>query len=344
MAGMSWRLAGVCFYLCTAALGQTLAPVKVAPVQTGPIAEVVEGHGIIAPAPKGEREIHAAEPLRIEEVLVRAGDQVHKGQLLVRLQRDHSTELEVEKARISLEQARLSLARAEKLFKGGVIPRASLEQAQAECQLAAADFELQTRSLQYAVGNSELRAPITGVVSSVSGVLGQIADPAQPILHLVSGGQMVAGIGVELEDLAKIRAGQPATISVPSLPDTQLFAGTVERYEREADPETQLVRIWIPLDNQAGLLLPGMFAMARISVQIEPQALLVPKTAVLQDDEGAYVFVVEEGKAHRAAVQTGIRDQFQVQITEGLAPGQQVVCEGNYELEEDMPVEIQQER
>ena len=176
----------------------------------------------------------------------------------------------------------------------------------------------------------------------MDGVAGQIADPAQHLLRLVSMGEMVARIGIELEDLEDLRTGQPASITIPSLPGDKTFSGVVGNLGKEVDPDTQLLYVWVYLDNPEGVLLPGMFAEAQISVKTEAQALVVPRAALLKDEEGSYVFVITEGKAHKLAVQTGICTEEEVQILEGLALGQEVVCEGNYELEDGMAVAIQQ--
>lgn len=341
MARISCGVVCLLFGLGGSALSQTVAPVKVIPADIQPIAEVVEGHGVIEPVPQGDVDIATATAARIEEILVKPGDAVQKDRLLVRLQRDRSTDMAVEKARISLEQARLDLDRSQRLFDSGIIPRIQLEQTQTAYKLAEADCELQTRSLKYAVSNSEIRAPIQGLVSSINGVVGQIADPSQEILRLVNTGEMAARIGVEIEDLAKIRQGQPARIAIPNLPGDESFRGEVVKFNREVDPATQLIHIWVHLDNQEGLLLPGMFAEAQVAVKTAPQALVVPRAAVLRDEEGAYVFVVEGGTAHKLPVKTGIQTEAMVQILEGVQRGQSVVCEGNYELEDNMPVDIQ---
>lgn len=326
---------------CGMAAAQTVAPVRVVPAAVQLMVEEVEGYGVVQAAPAGNIAIAAATPMRIDRIRVGPGDVVEKDQLLVELQRDPSLDVEVEKARIQLAQNEVELARAERLFKSGVIPKAQLEQAQVERDLAKADFELQSRSLQFAVENSRIRAPIRETVSRVSGVIGQIADPAQEILHLVDAGAIVARIGVELEDAGKVAVGQAAAVDVPNLPGGASFAGRVAKLNREVDPATQLMYIWIELDNREGRLQPGMFAVGRISVRTVSDALVVPRSAVLKDEQGSYVFVVAEGAAHRVAVKTGIQTDAEVQILDGIGADQEVVAAGNYELEEGMPVDIQ---
>jgi multidrug efflux pump subunit AcrA (membrane-fusion protein) len=108
MARMKYGIAFAVLALGRTALSQTVAPVQVAPAEIRSIAEVVEGHGIVEATPSGDAEITAAAPMRVEAILVKPGDFVVKDQLLVRLARDQAPDMEAIKARINLEQARLS--------------------------------------------------------------------------------------------------------------------------------------------------------------------------------------------------------------------------------------------
>ncbi len=319
---------------------QTVAPVKVTNVKQGSIAETVEGHGIVKPFPKDDARLSALSPMRIDTIIVKPGDLVKKGQRIVKLQRDQSPDMALQKAGIALKQAEMNLKRAKKLFHNGVIARVKLERIQTEYHLAQADYELQKRSLNYAVENSVLRSPISGVVSSVNGVVGQVADPSQVLVHIVNLQRAIADIGVETEDIEKIHVGQKALISIPNLSTGNQFNGRVIKQNREIDPATQLTHIWIELSNPRQVLQPGMFVVAKIFVKEQTQALVVPRSAVLSDHDGYYTFIVDKDMAHKVKIKPGIITDKQVQILEGLQTGQKVVHLGNYELEDGMKVRI----
>ncbi|NIA30689.1 MAG: efflux RND transporter periplasmic adaptor subunit [Actinobacteria bacterium] len=327
--------------ICSLSYSQVIAPVKVVPARVQVISEVVEGHGAIQPYPQNDVRISPVYPMRIEAIPVKPGEGVQKGQLVVKLQRDQSIDVAVEKARVSLEQAKLNLQRAKKLFENGVIPGVKYEQAQTEYHLAKADYEIQQRSLDYAKQNSNIRSPIDGYVSNVEGAVGQIADPSQEILRIVNIKKLIARIGIEIEDIGKIKAEQTADITIPNLPDQRNFAGKVVRINKEIDPATQLVHIWIDLSNQDGILQPGMFAEARIIVKNIRNSLVVPRSAILKDKNGFYVFIIDKQKAKKVHVETGFQNDKAVQIIKGIQKGDQLVYLGNYELKEGMQVSIQ---
>jgi len=329
----------VCFPIIL--YSQTIAPVKVIKVEYGQISEIVEGHGIIKPFPKDDIKISAVSPMRIDEILVKPGDEVKKGQLVIKLQRDHSIDLSVEKAKITLQQAEINLKRAEKLFKSGVIAKVKLENAQTEYNLAKADYNLQLQSQKYAIENSDIRSPINGIVSSVNGVIGQVADPTQELIHIVNMSNTIASIGIETEDMAKVQVGQPAVVTLPNLSDGNTFDGKVIKQNREINPATQLIHIWIEIKNPKFTLQPGMFAEAKIFVKTEKHALVLPKSAVLKDPTGNYVYVVKNKTAHKIYIKTGITTSDKIQVVDGLKEGDVVVYIGNYELEDGMQVLIQ---
>ncbi len=333
---------GMIFLLCGygPAAAQVMAPVKVVPVERQAIADIVEGYGVIQPYPQYDVKISAVSPMRIESILVRPGDRVKKGQEVLRLQRDQSIDVAVQKAKVALQQAELNLQRARKLFKNGVIPRVKFEQAQTQYNLAKADYEIQQRSREFAVQNSDIRSPIDGSVSSVKGVVGQIADPSMVIIRIVNVQRMIAVVGVEVEDIKHIAIGQPADVRIPNLTDGGRISGKVVRVNKEIDPVTQLVHIWIDLPNSSGLLQPGMFAEARIYVRRVPDALVVPRSAILTDARGTYVFVVQGSKAKKVYVKAGIRTDRFVQVVHGLHSGEKVVFLGNYELEDGIRVKM----
>jgi len=329
----------VCFPIILSA--QTIAPVKVIKVAYGQISEIVEGHGIIKPFPKDDIRISALSPMRIDEILVKPGDEVKKGQLVIKLQRDHSIDLSVEKAKITLQQAEINLKRAEKLFKYGVIAKVKLENAQTEYNLAKANYNLQLQSQKYAIENSDIRSPINGIISSVNGVIGQVADPTQELVHIVNMNNTIASIGIETEDMDKVHVGQHAIVTLPNLSDGNTFDGKVIKQNREINPATQLIHIWIEIKNPKLTLQPGMFAEAKIFVRTENQTIIIPKSAVLIDKQKSYVFFIKDKMAHKKYIKTGITTSENIQVVEGLKEGDIVVYLGNYELEDGMQVEIQ---
>ncbi|MEJ2050381.1 MAG: hypothetical protein P8Y60_11200, partial [Calditrichota bacterium] len=163
------------FLFCDLTLGQTVAPVKVKAARITSIFATVQGYGTIEPLPEDNIPLTVVFPMRILEITVKPGEEVKKGELVVKLQRDHSLDAAVDKAKISMEKDSIDYNRAITLYDSGVIPRVKLEDAKNDFDISRADYDLQKKQLDYAIQNSELRSPINGVVTSVNGEVGQIA-------------------------------------------------------------------------------------------------------------------------------------------------------------------------
>lgn len=327
------------FYYLT--FGQTIAPVKVKDAHIISIFVTVQGYGTIEPLPEDNIPLTADAPMRILEIYVKPGEPVKKGELVVKMQRDHSLDVAVKKAEISMQKDSIDYKRAITLYDSGVIPRVKLENAKNDFEISRADYELQKKQQDYSIQNSELRSPISGVVTSVHGEVGQIADPTAPILHIVNLRHMIAIIGIEIEDMSKIRVGQSVNVTIPNLPNSPIFKGKVNKLNREIDPATQLINVWVSLNNQDEFLQPGMFAEAGIIVKQDSTALTIPRSAVLSDSKGPYVFVIREDTAHKIRIKTGIQNDSLVQVLKGMKKGEPVVYQGNYELEDSMKVRIE---
>jgi membrane fusion protein, multidrug efflux system len=122
---------------------------------------------------------------------------------------------------------------------------------------------------------------------------------------------------------------------------SDLVRGEVLKMNREIDSATQLVQVWIHLDNPSGRLQPGSFVVGHIVVHTDSNALVVPASAVLKDDTGPYVFVIESDIARKVPVKTGIEANGRVEILTGVQADQEVAWQGNYELEEGMKVKVE---
>lgn len=330
------------YFFSTILLAQSIAPVKVLKVKYGTISEIVEGHGIIKPLPQNDIRISSVSPIKILNIYVKPGDVVKKGQPVIKLQRDHSIDLAVQKAKINLSQAKIILNRMKKLFKAGVVAKVKLEAAQTNYDLANSEYKLQQQSQKYAILNSEITSPINGVVSSINGVIGQVADPTMELVHIVNMKNPIARIGIESEDMNNVKVGQQAEVTIPNITNDKTFKGTVIKQNKEIDPSTQLIHIWIGIKNPSNKLQPGMFAEAKINVKTDKNTLVLPRSAVLKDKGGSYIFIIKNNKAKKVYAKKGIENADYVEITRGLSKGESVVYLGNYELKDGMQVEIQQ--
>jgi cobalt-zinc-cadmium efflux system membrane fusion protein len=288
-------------------------------------------------------------PARVARVHVRVGDWVRAGQALVDLQADEvaTTKAAYQQARTALELAESSHARETRLVERGVGARKALLAAENDLKLARAAVEAAEKRLKVlgvsdsgleavrAAGDVDpavtLFAPIDGRIIDTTPVLGAMVDQATTILTLLDPRSLCVDAEVYERDLASLRIGQEVAVTVPAHPD-ETFGGRICYIGDVVKPETRTVTVRSEIDNRAGRLKPGMFADVRLFLAAEASVLALPERAVLDNGDEKLVFVRTTGGYVPQVVQVGIQQEGFVEIVRGVAAGDEVVLNGNFQL------------
>ncbi len=209
---------------------------------------------------------------------------------------------------------------------------------QARAQLAQAEAGLALVRVQ--LRDSTIAAPFAGTITQRSVEPGEVvsAQSSSALFMLSQIDDVYVELAVPEEHRAKIRPAQEALLQVDGLPG-QTFRGRVEEIRPAASVASRSFGVRVRVPNPDGVLRPGMFARGAIVIGVRPQVLQVPERAVVTATSGPLVFVVKDGRAVRQTVALGERpgDGF-VEITSGLAAGDQVVVEGQEGLSDNQPV------
>jgi RND family efflux transporter MFP subunit len=242
------------------------------------------------------------------------------------------TNQELLQAQEELELARLRLESLEKI---GTTPE--VLQAQQDLLLA----ELQEASLEkLGIGNAQVQSQVAGIVNNLIAQEGQIVPAGGPLIELAEEKRIEVRLNVEPGDAADLQAGQAITISSVNDKDARPVEGRVRLVTRRVNPASRLVEVFVSLPAETKLVLES-YVRGRAIVNAK-QVLAVPRAAVLPEEDKHVLYTIKDGKAVRHVVQTGLEDDTQVEILGGeLKAGQQVIVEGNYELEDGMAVEIE---
>ncbi|MEE4206025.1 MAG: efflux RND transporter periplasmic adaptor subunit [Erythrobacter sp.] len=315
-----------------AADDQSQAPVVsvVVPGRTT-IEGTVEVPGTIAarrPMPVGV----AGEGGQVLSVRVDAGDWVRAGEVLavidrsVQSQQAEAQAAQIEVARADARLAEANLERALQLVERGFVSKADVDRLRATRDSAVARVrvaEAQLDELQARNARLNVIAPASGYVLERNVEPGQtVGAGSTALFRIASGGEMEVLAQVSEDQLASLSVGVPATV-VPSGSDKR-FAGQVWQLSPVIDPQTRQGTARIAL-SFAPELRPGGFATAMINSG-SVTATVLPESAVLADDEGAFVFVVdEENKARRVGVRTGMVTENGIAIVEGLSGDEEIV-------------------
>jgi HlyD family secretion protein len=194
---------------------------------------------------------------------------------------------------------------------------------------------------QAVAGYAALRSPLTGTVTRRTLNSGDMADPATPVLEVSDTRALNLLANLPGEDGVKVRRGMAVRVTAADLPGRSFMGRVVS--VGQVDPQTNLLAVRISIANPTGRLKTGTFAMAEIILHTDPQAVVVPKQAVITRDGKPVVFVVgQDNVAHQKNVTLGAEQGSMVQVLLGVEPGQSVIRLGEYELEDGAKVSPQQ--
>jgi membrane fusion protein (multidrug efflux system) len=224
-------------------------------------------------------------------------------------------------------------ARMGQLQKRGLVSTAAVEGLKYELDALKASYNL----LQLEYGYTEIRAPIAGIVSSRDIKLGTHVNPGTLMFSLTDTARLVAYLLIPQSELSRIASGHEARVRVDALPG-QEFRATIARISPTVDMQNGTFRATAYIDNEDGRLAPGMFSRFSIAWEKHSDALLVPKIAIVREDNDSVVYVVHDGTASRRAVILGIEANDHVQILDGLDGSEQIVVTGQGSLRDGISV------
>ena len=299
------------------------------------------------------------EGLRIADLLAEEGDRVEKGAVLARLSREtldaqvaqndaalaRNTAMiaqarsQIAQSDAGLTEAESALNRAKSLKGTGIMTEASMDQRvaaalTARARLAASrdglalaeaerkQTEAQRKELMIRLARTEVRAPAAGLVSRRNARLGAIASAAgEPLFRIIANGEVELDAEVPETRLLKLREGQPAALT---LADGREASGRVRLVSPEVDRATRLGRVRVALDS-GPVVRVGSFARGAIEAA-RRQGVAVPSAAILYNEAGATLLVVDGDRVAARRVTLGLAVGERVEIATGLGEGEWVVA------------------
>lgn len=294
--------------------------VEIAQVETGPATALVYATGFVEPEQPVVVSSRVTAPVR--EVLVEEGQRVTAGQSLVRLD-DAEQRGQLAQAQAELNRAELAAGRVVTLHRQGWVTKAAHDEAVAARDAArAAVAALRARLDQFVI-----RAGVSGVVLKLDVYPGDLATPGQQLLELGDPARARITATVDERDITRVRVGQEALMSSEGLPE--LVRGRVSEITPGGDPNQRAFRVRIALEDAANLPF-GLTLEVNIVTDRHESALLVPAGAVTDGT----VWVMDEGRAQRRDVTTGIAGSDRIEVLTGLAAGETVIVGPPEGLEE----------
>lgn len=293
-------------------------PVSVETVQRDNLNKTILLGGLLAP--KEEVFLAAKNPaLKVLSVPVEVGDRVGAGTTVVVFD---SRSLDLQ-----LEQARSDYERNLQLFETGAVSKYQLEQ----LENALDNLKIQREDMV-------LTSPISGVVSAVGAVEGQMAG-SSVLVSLVNVDELELEVQVSEANISKVQVGgeMPVYIAAAS---QGIYPARVVSVAPHVDARTKAYPVTLKIKNEDGLIKGGMYGEVELVVDSKEGVLVVPQYAVLEREQEKIVYTVEEGKAVEKLVEIGLTLGDEAEVVSGLKEGDLLIVEGQYGVQDGSEVII----
>jgi membrane fusion protein (multidrug efflux system) len=334
---------------CGIAAAQGAPPppaVSVTPVVSRQVTETVDYIGRITAIEKVD--IVARVPGFIEERNFTEGQEVKTGDLLFRIEQDiykaavDQARATLAKAKATEVNAKLQLERGKELVRNQNIPQATVDQRAADeagAQAGVMEAQAALEQAEINLGYTEIRSPIDGRIGLAIFTKGNLVQPSSGRLAtIVSQDPVYVIFPVSQRNLLDYYRRRPddADKSAPVTVRIKLPNGTVYPHpgvanflDVQVDPTTDTVAVRATVPNPEHLLIPGGVVSVSVERGAPKSALTVPQSAVLLDQTGRYVLVVDaDKKVEQRRITTGAEQGRNIVVTEGLKEGEQIIVEG----------------
>ena len=258
------------------------------------------------------------------------GDTVEEGQVLISIHSDalDSLQIQVDAAKIAMNDAQTALSRTEALFSTGAVSQQQLESAQSAAKSTKLSYQNAKTQLELQTGYTEVKAPISGGVETKNAEVHDQASPAAPICTISGANGMRIAFGVTESVMKHLNLGDEVEVEKgPHTVKGQLTeVGSKVSSSGLFDCKAQL-----PGAEEAGFTSGSKAKLSLISDQVK-KVMTVPLSAVSYSDGTPFVYCFEDGTAIKKDLVTGLFDESYIEVKEGLSADDQVILTWSNEI------------
>lgn len=335
--------------------------VQVAEISRSSISEIVRGFGNIQAQDQVRVSPQVSE--RVSSIHADLGDTVRVGTVLARL-RDvtildqvRRDERQLEQARSAVSRDSLEFSRAQTLFDRNLISSSEIESARVSYLNSQAQYEAARASLtqsRESLAFTEVRSPVNGVVTRRSISPGDLASVGSVIYEISNLAGYEIRLFLPLQDRRRVRLNQPVDIRLTGEAHHSA-RGVVSRISPGLDPVTGLAEVVISLTDMRDVILPGSLAEASIVVQTNPESIVIPRNALVEnvqtilDPETNTIRINRAFNAFVALGDTvavlrelelGLQQGDRIEVVSGLRDGDRLIVTGQGGLENNSRIRV----
>jgi RND family efflux transporter MFP subunit len=283
-----------------------------------------------------QASVKARVAAEVREVLVREGESVTAGQILVRMDTsEFQARVDQAKGNLHAMRAQLDIAIKNRdnnraLLDKGFISRAAFDNTASQFAAAQANVESAQGALdivQKSLNDSVVRAPISGLIAVRNVQPGEKVSIDYKLLDIVNLKKMECEALVPTSDISKIKIGQTVLLHIEGLAEE--FIGNVTRINPATQAGSRSIAIYIQVANPQDILKVGMFVDAQLVLRTKANVIAIPQTAVHKESSGAYVYALESNLIVRKNITLGqdgrSGEVALIEITSGLHAEDQII-------------------
>lgn len=270
----------------------------------------------------------------VQKIFVSEGDNVKEGQLLAELDNEKQI-LDLKSAEIEMDKATRDYQRATESFDRKYISDEVFEKIKYAYETAKNNYD----QLQWAKNNTEIRASIDGKITSKLIDLGNMITSGSTAFMIEDFSTLTVAIDVPELELSKLSIGLEADVCFDALSE-KVFKGKIFTISPVIDSRTGTSKVEIRVEDKKNILKPGMFARVKIEYDRRDNTILIPKNALLNEDDEKSVFIASDSLALKANVLTGYSTAEKIEILDGIKVGDQIVTIGVNSLKDSTKIEI----
>lgn len=301
-------------------------PVRIKEIETQTFQQELSFHAVLSGIK--ESAVFSLIADEVEKVYVKVGNYVEKDQVLLTFPTDNPA-ARYYQAKVAFENAKRAYERMQNLYTEGGISRQELDNASAAFEVSKADWEAVQKTV-------EVKAPISGFITKVNVRETDNVSRDDELFTISRTDRMKAIAWISEKEISDIKKGMLAYVML----NGQKIEGKVVQVDLAMDQDKRAFQAVIELANPEKALKPGTTVEINIVTYSTPETIVVERKNILQDDDSSFVYVLNQGTAEKRPIKTGRRHDLDVEVLEGLNPGDKLIIEGQLLLDQGAKVKV----
>ena len=293
------------------------------------MSELINSNGTLQPDEQVDLSFETSG--KIVGINFTEGTRVKKGDLLAKIN-DKPLQAQLDKLEAQLKMSEAKEFRQRSLLDKDAISQESYDQVQTDVQSLKADIDL----IKARISETELRAPFDGIIGLRNLSEGSFATPATKIAPLVKISPLKIEFSIPEKYSSEIKIGYPVTFTIDG--NDHPFEAAVYAIDPKIDIVTRVILLRALYPNKGEELKSGKYAHISLQLSKIKETIAIPTEALIPEMEGVKVFIYKNGKAQSVKVNTGLRTESKIQITEGLKFGDTLITSGIMQLRQNLPI------